>query len=142
MFIDYAKKHGFDLKDYGAATWQIYVKEKGAGSSGSILSNPAIYWSTIELTSETVGKGVPVMGYRDGKYDVYFANVVINNKGNKNEYITIQNDFANITEKGGTATFQFDNYNDAKAKYDLILKEYEDNKTLTVNDMKKYNLTE
>ncbi|MGO4948270.1 prepilin-type N-terminal cleavage/methylation domain-containing protein [Blautia sp. Sow4_E7] len=140
-FIDYAREHGFDLEDYGAATWQIYVKEKGAGSSDPILSHPAIYWSTVELTGDLVGKGIPVMGYRDGKYDVYFANVVTNNKGSKNQYYTIPNDFANITEKGGTATFQFDNYKDAKSAYDKIFEVYENKHTLTYEDMKSQGLT-
>ncbi|MBP3509263.1 type IV pilin protein [Oscillibacter sp.] len=136
-FIDYAKKHGFDLSDYGAATWQIYVKEPG---KNEILTHPAIYWSTVDLSSEMVGTFVPVMGYRDGKYDVYYAEVVTNNQGKTTEYNTIRNNFANVTEAGGNATFQFDNYEDAKAAYDRIFTVYQQNGTLTDSDMAANNL--
>lgn len=138
-FLDYAKKHGFDLNDYGAKTWQIYVKENT--SSPDILSNPAIYWSSIDISdSKKVGQYVPVMGYRDGKYDVYYAKVVQYNSGKENEYQSLQNNFANVTESGGSATFQFDNYKDAKEKYDKLLEIYEEKETISYADISKNGL--
>ena len=145
-FIDYAKKNGFDLEDYGAKTWQIYVKEPGANSD--FLEEPAIYWSTVDLTSKTVGNYVPVMGYRDGKYDVYRAKVETYNAGTANEYNSLQNNFASVKNSGSSATFQFDNYEDAKAVYNQILDVYEAStsgidgtKTLEYKDMKDHGLT-
>lgn len=143
QFMDYAREHGINMADYGAATWQIYVKEPGGSD---ILSNPAIYWSTLDLTDGMVGTFIPVMGYRDGKYDVYYAKVETYNIGTPNEYHTIKNNFANITEGenglGGTASFQFENYDDAKAAYEKILAIYEENKNLTSTDMKNNSLTD
>lgn len=133
-FIDYAKAHGFDLNDYGAKTWQIYVKE--SDSSTDILSNPAIYWSSVEITNPSlVGKKVPVMGYRDGKYDVYYAEVVKYNGGTANEYYSLKNNFANVTNAGGSATFQFDDYTEAKKKYDKLLEVYENEGNVTADDI-------
>ncbi|MCI5503218.1 MAG: prepilin-type N-terminal cleavage/methylation domain-containing protein [Anaerobutyricum sp.] len=137
-FLDYAKKNGFDLNDYGAKTWQIYAKE--STSAPDILSNPAIYWSSVDISdSEKVGKKVPVMGYRDGKYDVYYAEVVKYNNG-KNEYYSFRNNFANITNSGGSATFQFDNYKEAKQKYDKLLEAYNANGNVTYTDISKNGL--
>ena len=145
-FIDYAKKNGFDLEDYGAKTWQIYVKEPGANSD--FLEEPAIYWSTVDLTSKTVGNYVPVIGYRDGKYDVYRAKVETYNVGTANEYNSLQNNFASVKNSGSSATFQFDNFEDAKAAYESILAVYEAStggingtKTLEYKDMKDHGLT-
>ena len=133
-FTDYAKKHGFDLNDYGAKTWQIYVKE--SDSSTDILSKPAIYWSSVDITgSEVIGKKVPVMGYRDGKYDVYYAEVVKYNTGTANEYHSLKNNFANVTNAGGSATFQFNNYTEAKKVYDKLLEAYEKNDGVTPDDI-------
>ena len=137
-FIDYAKKNGFDLADYDAKTWQIYVKEPGANSD--FLEEPAIYWSTVDLTSKTVGNYVPVMGYRDGKYDVYCALVETYNSGTENQYNSLKNNFANVTDSGGNASFQFESYEKAKAVYDEILKVYEGKGTLTDKDMTDHNL--
>lgn len=139
LFTDYAKANGFDLaEDYGATTWQIYVKENG-NKSTPVLQNPAIYWSTVAVDSSNVGKYVPVIGYRDGKYDVYIAKVDQYNIGTDNEYYSLHNGFANITDGddglGGKATFQYDNYEQAKAEYDKLLKIYEDKKTLTSSDL-------
>ena len=124
-FKEYAQENGFDLNDYGATTWQIYVKE--SESATNLLENPAIYWSTLELTKEMQGKNVPVMGYRNGKYDVYFAQVRVCNPGASTEYVAFTN-FASILNgedgMGGNATFQFENYEDAKAKYDALLAKY------------------
>ena len=143
-FIDYAKKNGFDLSDYGATTWQIYVKEPG---KSSVLEKPAIYWSSVELTNATVGNYVPVMGYRDGKYDVYRALVETYNSGTDNQYNSLKNNFANVTDSGGNASFQFDSYEEAKAAYDDILAVYEASaskndgkKTLTGKDMTDHGL--
>lgn len=136
-FLDYAKKQGLDLADYGATTWQIYVKESG---KSELLTQPAIYWSTVELKDDTVGNFVPVIGYRDGKYDVYCAKVETYNSGTPNQYNSIKNNFANITEAGGNASFQFDNYEDAKAAYDRIFTVYQQNGTLTDSDMAANNL--
>ena len=136
-FIDYAEQQGLDLADYGAATWQIYVKGFG---ENTILQKPAIYWSSVELTDATVGKRVPVMGYRDGKYDVYCADVVTYNQGKTTEYISLRNNFANITDDGGNASFQFESYEEAQAVYDKILKVYEEKGTLTDKDMTDHNL--
>ena len=140
-FLQYAREHGFDLaEDYGAATWQIYAKEPGRQD---ILTNPAIYWSTLSLTDDMVGKFIPVMGYRYGKYDVYRAEVVTYNDktdDGKYKYNTIKNNFASVKEGenglGGSATFQFDNYEDAKAAYDKILEVYNKNKTIEYSDLK------
>ena len=136
-FIDYAKKNGFDLTtDYGAATWQIYAK---SSDSNGILSNPAIYWSTIELNNDMIGKNVPVMGYRNGHYDVYFAPVEQYNNGTANEYLSIKNGFASVKEGdnglGGSATFQFDSYDKAKAEYDKLLAIYNEKGTITGSDL-------
>lgn len=122
-FLDYAKKNGFDLvNDYGATTWQIYVKDK---DTSKMLEKPAIYWSTVELNDEMVGKFVPVIGYRDGKYDVYRAKVEqYNNKGDNTpyKYNSIAVNFAYITNgPSGTATFQFDSYKQAKEEYDKLM---------------------
>ena len=143
-FIDYAKKNGFDLADYGATTWQIYVKEPG---KSTILEKPAIYWSSVELTDATVGNYVPVMGYRDGKYDVYRALVETYNSGTDNQYNSLKNNFASIKDSGSNATFQFDSYEEAKAAYDDILAVYEASaskndgkKTLTGKDMTDHGL--
>ena len=145
-FIDYAKKNGFDLSDYDARTWQIYVKEPGANSD--FLEEPAIYWSTVELTNNTVGYYVPVMGYRNGKYDVYRAKVETYNAGTANEYNSLQNNFASVKNSGSSATFQFDNYEDAKVVYNQILNVYEASKsgikgthTLEYKDMEDHGLT-
>lgn len=139
-FLDYAKKHGFDLNDYGAKTWQIYAKE--STSSSDILSNPAIYWSSVDISgSDKLGTRVPVMGYRDGKYDVYYAEVVKYNIGTDNEYQSFRNNFANVTNSGGSATFQFDNYQEAKKKYDILLEAYQNNHNLSYDDIKNNGLT-
>ena len=145
-FIDYAKKNGFDLSDYDARTWQIYVKEPGANSD--FLKEPAIYWSTVELTNNTVGNYVPVMGYRNGKYDVYRAKVETYNAGTANKYNSLQNNFASVKNSGSSATFQFDNYEDAKVVYNQILNVYEASKsgikgthTLEYKDMEDHGLT-
>ena len=128
-FLAYAASKGLNLADYGANTWQIYVKESGTG--GDFLSNPAIYWSTVKVTSETYKTEhptyIPVMGYRDGKYDVYRAEVVVYNEGKATQYYSMKNNFANVTNAGGSASFQFSNYEDAKAAYDTLLAAYEAN---------------
>lgn len=138
-FLDYAKKNGFDLEDYGAKSWQMYVK-----SNGQFLTKPAIYWSTVDMTDDTVGKFIPVIGYRDGKYDVYRAKVVTYNENTTNQYNSLSIGFANITEGedglGGSATFQFNNYEDAKKAYDKIMALYEEKKDLSSVDMSKYGL--
>ena len=141
-FLDYAAEKGFDLAaDYGAAIWQIYVKEP---QTGAILEHPAIYWSSIEIDSDTNGKNIPVMGYQDGMYDVYMAPVTQYNTGTDKQYDSIKNNFANITNGnnglGGTATFQFSTHEAALAAYEKALKVYETNGTLTAADMKDLGL--
>lgn len=108
-FLDDAAEKGFDLKeDYKAVTWQIYVKEP---KTGDMLEQPAIYWSSVELGEAVVAKYVPVIGYRNGKYDVYMAQVEKYNTG-ETMYYSLKNNFANLTNAngglGGSATFQFD----------------------------------
>lgn len=139
-FIDYATEHGFDLADYDASTWQIYVRES-SGDKG-FLNDPAVYWSTIDIDGkdDMVGKTIPVMGYRNGQYDVWFADVVKYNSGTSNEYITIKNNFANVTNAGGSATFQLSSYEEAKAKYDEILAVYKSNTPLTNQVMSDHGL--
>lgn len=134
-FIDYAKAHGFDLEDYDAKTWQIYAKTP---DGKDFLNNPAIYWSTVELTNEMVQDPnvkiyVPVLGYRNGKYDVYRAPVVQYNSGKTTQYLSISNNFANITNEsnGGSATFQFDKYEDAKKEYDKLMTQFQQNGTVS-----------
>ncbi len=128
-FMDYAREHGFDLAaDYGATTWQIYVKD-GSGTSAPLLDKPAIYWSSLTLNESMVGKNVPVIGYRDGKYDVYIASVERYNEGKTTEYLSIRNGFASIKNggengMGGSATFQYDSYEQAKAEYDKLYDKY------------------
>lgn len=129
-FEEYAQKNGFDLKDYGAETWQIYVKK-----NGQFLNDPAIYWSTVELTDATVGKYVPVMGYRDGKYDVYYAKVVINNEGKITQYNSLYNSFADVANGESKATFQFDSYEQAKEAYNNLLIAYNKNGTVSSKDI-------
>lgn len=140
-FMDYARENGFDLKeDYGAKTWQIYVKEQ---SGNTVLQKPAIYWSTLELNKSMVEGDtpvyVPVMGYRDGKYDVYRAKVVKYNTGTANEYLTLENNFAKVADGtdglGGTATFQYSDYDSAKAAYDTLLTAFEANGTVKDSDL-------
>lgn len=136
-FLDYAREHGFDLSDYDANTWQIYVKDKNG-----FLEEPAIYWSTVEVSQVNVGKRVPVIGYRDGKYDVYYAEVVTYNEGTSNEYQSIRNNFAGVTNDGGSATFQFDTYEEAKAAYDKLLNTYNEKGDLTYSDVSSNGLTD
>ena len=88
------------------------------------------------------------MGYRDGKYDVYRAKVETYNVGTANEYNSLQNNFASVKNSGSSATFQFDNYEDAKAVYDQTLDVYkastsgiDGTKTLEYKDMKDHGLT-
>lgn len=135
-FLDYAKKLGFNLEDYDAATWQIYVKDK---NSKEFLDSPAIYWSTLKVTANELDKMVPVMGFRDGKYDVYYAKVVKYNTG-ANTYYTIPNNFAEVLNSGGKASFQFDNYEDARAAYDQLLDRYEKQGGLNYKDITDLNL--
>lgn len=145
--LEYLKKQGIDLSaDYGATTWQMYIKEPG-GASAEYLENPAIYWSTVELNESMVDKDdpqglngnnayVPVIGYRDGKYDVYRAKVVIyNDNDDPKKYLSIMNSFANVTNEGGKATFQFDNYEDAKKVYDKLLDAFNKNGTVSGSDV-------
>lgn len=141
-FLAYAREHGIDLADYGAVTWQIYAKEPTGGSSASMLDTPAIYWSSVPLDESLKGKYIPVMGYRDGKYDVYMAKVVEYNSGTENAYYSISNNFANVTNDGGNATFQFDSYTDAVEKYNAALGLYTTNGNLTAADMNKLGLTD
>ena len=91
---------------------------------------------------------MPVMGYRDGKYDVYRAKVETYNAGTANEYNSLQNNFASVKNSGSSATFQFDNYEDAKVVYNQILNVYEASKsgikgthTLEYKDMEDHGLT-
>ena len=147
-FIDFAKKNGFDLANYGATTWQIYVKE--ASNSSTFLKKPAIYWSTEALSNTMVGEGketyVPVMGYRDGRYDVYRAKVVKYNAGQTNadgslkEYLSLQIGFANVTDAGGSATFQFETYEAAKAAYDALLADYNQHGSVSSTAISNYHL--
>lgn len=139
-FMDYAREHGFDLAtDYGATTWQIYVKD-GTGASAPLLDKPAMYWSSVALDNSMVGKNVPVIGYRDGKYDVYIASVERYNEGKATEYLSIRNGFANVKNggengMGGTATFQYDSYEQAKAEYDELLAKYNEKGNLSTADL-------
>ena len=55
---------------------------------------------------------------------------------------TIKNNFANITDSGGNATFQFDSYEEAKAAYDQILKAYQAKGTVEYSDLKNAGLTD
>lgn len=134
-FEEYAKKHGFNLKDYGAETWQIYAKK-----SGEFLEKPAIYWSTVELTDDTVGTYVPVIGYRDGCYDVYYAKVVVNNKDKLTQYNSFYNSFADVTNGESKATFQFSSYEQAKEAYDNLLIAYNKNGTVSSKDIAENGL--
>ena len=143
---DFFNKQGINLADYDATTWQMYVKDP----SGGFLNVPAIYWSTIKLQETMVGEGtevfVPVMGYRDGKYDVYRAKVVkynagqTNEDGTKKEYLSFSNNFANVMNEGSKATFQFENYEDAKAAYDKLLTAYNTHKTVRPQDISSNKL--
>ena len=142
---DFFNAKGIDLEDYGAVTWQMYVKDP----SGGFLNDPAIYWSTVELEKDMVDKKetyVPVMGYRDGKYDVYRAKVVLYNKdltnqdGSDKEYLSLANNFANVANEGSKATFQFENYEDAKAAYDKLLASYNTHKTVRPQDISSNKL--
>ena len=149
-FLDYAKAHGFDLeKDYGATTWQIYVKPGSNETNPTkILQNPAIYWSTVKLGFDMIKDNVyvPVIGYRNGKYDVYYSQVVRYNTGRTDEYLSLRSGFANVTNgkdgMGGSATFQFENYEDAKAAYDKLFAVYEEKGTVEYSDLTTYGLTD
>lgn len=145
LFLDYAAEKGLNLANYGAATWQIYAK-----NSSQMLDIPAIYWSTVEASSVTVDTYIPVIGYRpgidntEGTYDVYMAKVVRYNGGTKNEYYSIKNDFANVTNGsdglGGSASFQFADYDTAMAKYNEALTRYIEKGSLSDSDMKALDL--
>lgn len=136
-FNDYAAANGFDLAEYQAKTWQIYVKES---AGGAFLDDPAIYWSTLELTSDMVDSYIPVIGYRDGKYDVYRAQVR-DGAGNDTgyPYITLQT-FANVTNEGGRATFQFSTYDEALEAYHKLMDIYNTKNTIDYSDLSKNNL--
>lgn len=140
LFLDYVKQNGLDLADYDAITWQIYVKEPSGGASAAMLDPPAIYWSTVEASAMTEGTYIPVIGYRNGSYDVYMAKIVQYNKNTANSYYSISNNFANITNAGGSASFQFDSYEAAMAKYNEALSRYKKNGDLTKQDMKDLGL--
>ena len=141
-FLEEAKKKGLDLEKYGAVTWQIYAKEPTGGSSAAMLDTPAIYWSTVEAGSVSLGTNIPVIGYREGRYDVYMAKVVAYNGGTKYQYFSIKNNFANVTNTGtgGSASFQFSSYEDARKAYDDALARYMEKGTLSDSDMRELNL--
>ena len=82
------------------------------------------------------------MGYRDGKYDVYSAPVVTYNSGTANQYHSISSNFANVTDSGGNATFQYDSYEEAKAAYDKILAVYQEKSNVNYSDLKNAGLTD
>lgn len=132
-FEDFAKKYGLDLANYGATTWQMYVKE--ADKSDKFLDQPAIYWSTVDINNLPEGTGVPVMGYRDGHYDVWFAKVTIYNKGNTTEYHSFENSTASVKDSGGSASFQFDSYEKARAEYDKMYQLYSNRGSLVKDDL-------
>lgn len=132
--------NGFDAASYGAAVWQIYVKEPSGGASAAMLNSPAMYWSTVEASAMTEGTYIPVIGYRDGAYDVYMAKVVQYNKNTPNAYYSLSNNFANITNAGGSASFQFSSYEEAMAKYNEALSRYKKNGDLTKQDMQALGL--
>ena len=62
------------------------------------------------------------------------------NSGTENQYNSLKNNFANVTDSGGNASFQFESYEEAKAVYDKILEVYEGNGTLTDKDMTDHKL--
>lgn len=141
-FLEYAAQEGFDLKEYDAATWQIYVKEPTFSSKQEgFLERPAIYWSTLELDQSMYvpenPRYVPVIGYREdsegnGHYDVFRAKVVEYSDGNTGQkYLSIANNFANVTNEGGSASFQFDSYEDAQNAYNRLLEDFQANGTVT-----------
>ena len=136
-FLEYAAEKGFDLAEYGAVTWQIYAKDP---SSKDMLTTPAIYWSSVEASAVTAGTYIPVIGYRNEKYDVYMAKVVQYNGGTANAYYSIANNFANVTNAGGNASFQFDSYEAAMEKYNGALARYIEKGSLSDSDMKALGL--
>ena len=80
------------------------------------------------------------MGYRNGMYDVYIAKVDQYNTGTDNQYYSLHNGFANVKNggengMGGSATFQYDSYEQAKAEYDKLFAIYAEKKNLTRSDL-------
>ncbi|MDO4499912.1 MAG: hypothetical protein Q4B60_01425 [Erysipelotrichaceae bacterium] len=135
-FSDYANANGINMEDYGAKTWQIIYKD---GSTNQILEKPAIYWSTVELTPDNVGKdkNIPVMGYRDGKYDVYLARTI-----KYPSYCSIDNSsFTNVKNDGTGATFQYEDYYEAKAMYEELLRRYNANGNVSYSDINDLGLS-
>ncbi|MGN0038187.1 MAG: prepilin-type N-terminal cleavage/methylation domain-containing protein [Coriobacteriales bacterium] len=135
-FLDYARQNGFDLADYGAETWQIYVKD-----GNEFLDQPAIYWSTVKLEDKNmIGKYVPVMGYREGKYDLYYAQVVEYNEkdtsfgGGAYRYLSLST-FASVKNSGSGATFEYDTYEAVKSDYDKLYQVFTTKGTVESSDM-------
>ena len=70
------------------------------------------------------------------------AKVVAYNGGTKYQYFSIKNNFANVTNTGtgGSASFQFSSYEDARKAYDDALARYMEKGTLSDSDMRELNL--
>ena len=52
----------------------------------------------------------------------------------------MKNNFANVTNAGGSATFQFNNYTEAKKVYDKLLEAYEKRGEVTSDDISENGL--
>ncbi|MDO4501452.1 MAG: type II secretion system protein [Erysipelotrichaceae bacterium] len=134
-FEEFAKANGVDLKQYGANTWQIYAK-----GDGQFLDQPVIYWSTVELNNTMDKQFIPIMGYRDGKYDVYRAEIITYNRGTAKEYTTIKNNFVKIGNTSSVATFEYENYYEALDIYNKLMLAYEANGTVTTDDLRIHGI--
>lgn len=112
---------GFDLEKYGAKSWTIYLKD----SKDVYLKNPAIYYTPDKIAQDgsMLGKRVPVIGYRDGKYDVYVTTVVKYNgkDSSQYDYYGLQRlGRAQLDEGTGSATFQYDTWEEAKRAFEYV----------------------
>lgn len=108
---------GFDLAEHGAASWTIYAK----GPDGKYLEKPAIYYTLDKVSQDvsSVGKRVAVIGYRDGKYDVHIATVK-RYDGDGAPYNGLERLSPAAVAQGGTATFQYDSWEEAERAYNYV----------------------
>ena len=113
------KDAGFSLEDHGAASWTIYVK----GSDGQYLDNPVIYYTPDKISQESskAGDRIPVIGYRDGRYDVYIATIK-EYSGDGKPYKGLSRLSPSAVMMGGSASFQYDTWEEAQAAYDCVKK--------------------
>ena len=131
------KDIGFDLEAHGAASWTIYAKD----ANGQYLDTPSIYFTPEKISQDesAVGTRVPVIGYRDGHYDVYIMKVA-RYPGDGSPYNGLSRLGAATVSPGGSASFQYENWEDAQAAYDCVKKAVDNGSTEGADAiLSKYN---